>query len=101
VAHFARRPLAAEVDDRGLDEAAGGIDQIAEIEELSQAPIVQTSIRCRHAERKSSSRMKADDHNALKREPFTERFREFIERLRGAGELVDLRQPVDLRHIAT
>jgi 2,5-furandicarboxylate decarboxylase 1 len=31
----------------------------------------------------------------------TERFREFLERLRGAGELVDIRQPVDIRHIAT
>jgi 2,5-furandicarboxylate decarboxylase 1 len=30
-----------------------------------------------------------------------ETFREFLERLRGAGELVDLRQPVDSRHIAT
>ena len=31
----------------------------------------------------------------------TERFREFLERLRSAGELVDIRQPVDIRHIAT
>jgi 2,5-furandicarboxylate decarboxylase 1 len=30
-----------------------------------------------------------------------ENFRGFLERLRGAGELVDLRQPVDIRHIAT
>lgn len=45
--------------------------------------------------------MKADDPKTLKVQPFTESFREFIERLRAAGELVDLRQPVDLRHIAT
>ncbi|OGA47248.1 MAG: carboxylyase [Betaproteobacteria bacterium RIFCSPLOWO2_12_FULL_62_58] len=30
-----------------------------------------------------------------------ENFRQFLERLRGAKELVDLRQPVDIRHIAT
>jgi 2,5-furandicarboxylate decarboxylase 1 len=30
-----------------------------------------------------------------------ENFREFLDRLRGAGELLDLRQPVDIRHIAT
>ncbi len=30
-----------------------------------------------------------------------ENFREFLERLRAAGELIDIRQPVDLRHIAT
>jgi UbiD family decarboxylase len=30
-----------------------------------------------------------------------ENFREFLDRLREAGELVDLRQPVDIRHIAT
>ncbi|HSQ04852.1 MAG TPA: UbiD family decarboxylase [Burkholderiales bacterium] len=30
-----------------------------------------------------------------------ENFREFLQRLREAGELVDLRQPVDIRHIAT
>ena len=30
-----------------------------------------------------------------------ENFREFLERLRAAGELVDMRQPVDIRHIAT
>ena len=30
-----------------------------------------------------------------------ENFREFLERLRGAKELVDMRQPVDIRHIAT
>jgi 2,5-furandicarboxylate decarboxylase 1 len=33
--------------------------------------------------------------------PFTENFREFVERLRAAKELVDVRQPVDSRHIAT
>jgi 2,5-furandicarboxylate decarboxylase 1 len=30
-----------------------------------------------------------------------ETFREFLERLRQRGELIDLRQPVDIRHIAT
>jgi 2,5-furandicarboxylate decarboxylase 1 len=30
-----------------------------------------------------------------------ENFREFLERLREAGELVDVKQPVDIRHIAT
>jgi 2,5-furandicarboxylate decarboxylase 1 len=30
-----------------------------------------------------------------------ENFRQFLDRLRDAGELVDLRQPVDIRHIAT
>ena len=33
--------------------------------------------------------------------PFTEDLRGFVDRLRGAGELVDLHQPVDIRHIAT
>jgi 2,5-furandicarboxylate decarboxylase 1 len=45
--------------------------------------------------------VKADDPQALKAEPFTENFRNFIERLRAEGELVDLRQPIDIRHIAT
>ena len=31
----------------------------------------------------------------------TETFRGFLERLRAAGELVDLEQPVDIRHVAT
>ena len=44
--------------------------------------------------------MKADDAR-LQTEPFTENFRQFIERLRAAGELADLKQPVDIRHIAT
>src|SRR5688500_12541562 len=30
-----------------------------------------------------------------------ENFREFLERLRAANELVDVKQPVDIRHIAT
>ncbi|MBO0750563.1 MAG: UbiD family decarboxylase, partial [Bradyrhizobiaceae bacterium] len=30
-----------------------------------------------------------------------ESFREFLDRLRTAGELVDLRQAVDIRHIST
>jgi len=30
-----------------------------------------------------------------------ENFREFLDRLRAAGELVDVKQPVDIRHIAT
>ena len=33
--------------------------------------------------------------------PFTEDMRGFVERLRSAGELIDLHQPVDIRHIAT
>jgi 2,5-furandicarboxylate decarboxylase 1 len=33
--------------------------------------------------------------------PFTETFREFLERLRSAGQMIDLKQPVDIRHIAT
>jgi 2,5-furandicarboxylate decarboxylase 1 len=44
--------------------------------------------------------MKADDASN-KPAPFTEGFRGFIERLREEKELVDLRQPVDIRHIAT
>src|ERR1043166_7356680 len=45
--------------------------------------------------------MKADDPKSLRAEPFTENFREFVERLRVAGELADIRQPVDIRHVAT
>ena len=30
-----------------------------------------------------------------------ENFRQFLDRLRQAGELIDLQQPVDIRHIAT
>src|SRR5215813_2184515 len=30
-----------------------------------------------------------------------ESFRGFLDRLRGANELIDIRQPVDIRHIAT
>ena len=45
--------------------------------------------------------MKADDPRALKGGPFTETFRGFIERLRAEGELVELRQAIDIRHIAT
>jgi 3-polyprenyl-4-hydroxybenzoate decarboxylase len=33
--------------------------------------------------------------------PFTEDLRQFTERLRQEGELIDLRQPIDIRHIAT
>ena len=33
--------------------------------------------------------------------PFSENFREFLDRLRSAGEMIDMRQPVDIRHIAT
>ncbi|HEY4374479.1 MAG TPA: UbiD family decarboxylase [Burkholderiales bacterium] len=33
--------------------------------------------------------------------PFTEDLRGFVERLRADGELIDMRQPVDIRHIAT
>ena len=34
-------------------------------------------------------------------QPLTEGMRGFVERLRAAGELVDLHQPVDIRHVAT
>lgn len=34
-------------------------------------------------------------------QPFTEDLRGFVERLRAAGELIDMRQSVDIRHIAT
>src|ERR1700680_165898 len=30
-----------------------------------------------------------------------ENFRQFLDRLRDAGELIDLKQPVDIKHIAT
>ncbi len=30
-----------------------------------------------------------------------ENFREFLDRLRGTGEMIDIKQPVDIRHIAT
>ncbi len=33
--------------------------------------------------------------------PFSENFREFLDRLRSAGEMIDMKQPVDIRHIAT
>jgi len=33
--------------------------------------------------------------------PMQENFRQFLDRLRQTGELVDLHQPVDIRHIAT
>ncbi len=33
--------------------------------------------------------------------PLTENFRQFLDRLRASGELTDIRQPVDIRHIAT
>src|SRR5262249_60675926 len=35
------------------------------------------------------------------RAPMQENFRQFLDRLRQAGELVDLHQAVDIRHIAT
>src|SRR6202034_3330610 len=35
------------------------------------------------------------------RAPMQENFRQFLDRLRQNGELVDLHQPVDIRHIAT
>ncbi len=34
-------------------------------------------------------------------QPFTEDLRGFVERLRAAGELIDMRQAIDIRHIAT
>src|SRR6516162_3221194 len=44
-----------------------------------------------------SARTRAD----CPRAPMQENFRQFLDRLRQAGELVDLHQPVDIRHIAT
>lgn len=35
------------------------------------------------------------------RKPFTEDLRGFVERLRKAGQLIDLHNPVDIRHVAT
>src|SRR2546428_628881 len=43
--------------------------------------------------------MKADDPKTLKAQPFTETFRELIERLRAAGELTDLGLPVPMSSI--
>src|SRR5690349_7248648 len=37
----------------------------------------------------------------IRRRCMQENFRQFLDRLRQAGELVDLHQPVDIRHIAT
>ena len=33
--------------------------------------------------------------------PLAENFRQFLDRLRAAGEMIDMHQPVDIRHIAT
>ena len=42
------------------------------------------------------------DNTVAKTEaPFTENYRQFLERLRAEGELIDMHQPVDSRHIAT
>jgi 2,5-furandicarboxylate decarboxylase 1 len=44
----------------------------------------------------------SQDNTAPKTEaPFTENYRQFLERLRAEGELIDMHQPVDSRHIAT
>jgi 2,5-furandicarboxylate decarboxylase 1 len=45
--------------------------------------------------------MNADSAKPVDRQPYTENFRGFLERLRAAGELIDMRQSVDIRHIAT
>ena len=42
--------------------------------------------------------MTSDAHDTP---PFTEDFRGFLERLRSSKELVDIAQPVDIRHVAT
>ena len=34
-------------------------------------------------------------------QPITENFREFLDKLRSVGQMTDIRQPVDIRHIAT
>src|ERR1051326_2735129 len=41
------------------------------------------------------------DQRAFRRRRMQENFRQFLDRLRQAGELVDLHQAVDIRHIAT
>src|SRR5215467_9807820 len=41
------------------------------------------------------------DRRAFRRPRMQENFRQFLDRLRQAGELVDLHQAVDIRHIAT
>ena len=33
--------------------------------------------------------------------PLAENFRQFLDRLRAAGQMIDMKQPVDIRHIAT
>ena len=33
--------------------------------------------------------------------PLSENFRQFLDRLRSAGQMIDIQQPVDIRHIAT
>lgn len=47
--------------------------------------------------------MTQSHHNATPKNdaPFTENYRQFLERLRAEGELIDMHQPVDSRHIAT
>ncbi len=42
-----------------------------------------------------------DNASAKTEAPFTENYRQFLERLRAEGELIDMHQPVDSRHIAT
>src|ERR1700732_4774692 len=39
--------------------------------------------------------------SAFRRSRMQENFRQFLDRLRQTGDLVDLHQPVDIRHIAT
>src|SRR3984893_19240317 len=38
---------------------------------------------------------------SFRRPSMQENFRQFLDRLRQTGELIDLHQPVDIRHIAT
>jgi len=42
-----------------------------------------------------------DNASSKTEAPFTENYRQFLERLRAEGELIDMHQPVDSRHIAT
>ena len=50
---------------------------------------------------KSPMTQSHDNASAKTEAPFTENYRQFLERLRAEGELIDMHQPVDSRHIAT
>src|SRR5665811_2187879 len=54
---------------------------------------------CCHWERSDAISLRAGTDTRVR--VMDEGFRGFLERLRQAGQLVDLKQPVDIRHIAT